>query len=75
MERKGANSDMVRDFTALMNQLKNKELDEFEVGPDDFQAFQQAYMAFDTRKRVIGQAHKNGKLVYHYDHDAGNQSA
>ncbi|CAJ1227011.1 hypothetical protein [Levilactobacillus zymae] len=64
---------MARDFTDLMNQLKDQKIDQFEVGPDEFQAFQKAYMAFDTRKRVIGQAHKDGKLIYRYDHDTGDQ--
>ena len=65
---------MARDFTDLMNQLKEGKIDQFEVEPAEFQAFQQAYMAFDTRKRVIGQAHKNGKLIYRYDHDGGDQA-
>ncbi|KRK73672.1 hypothetical protein FD30_GL000245 [Levilactobacillus namurensis DSM 19117] len=61
---------MARDFTDLMNQLKDQKIDQFEVEPDEFPAFQQAFMAFETRKRVIGEAHKGGKLVYHYDRDA-----
>ncbi len=60
---------MDKDFTALMNQLKNKELDEFEVTPEEFPAFQKAFMAFETRKRVVGQADKGGKLIYRYDDD------
>ena len=63
---------MATDFTDLMNQLKDKKLDQFEVDPESFPAFQQALMAFDTRKRVIGEAHKDGKLIFHYDHDAGD---
>ncbi|MCH4123909.1 MAG: hypothetical protein LKH74_08785 [Levilactobacillus sp.] len=65
---------MAKDFTALMNQLKNKELDEFEVTPEEFPAFQKAFMAFETRKRVVGQAHKGGKLIYRYD-DGGKNDA
>lgn len=65
---------MARDFTDLMNQLKDKKLDQFEVGPDEFQDFQRAFMAFDTRKRVIGKANKGGKLIYHYDQDTGEDS-
>ncbi|UIF30375.1 hypothetical protein KB236_05440 [Levilactobacillus brevis] len=61
-----------RDFTELMNQLKDKKIEQFEVTPEDFPAFQKAFMAFETRKRVVGQAEKGGKLIYHYDHDAGN---
>ncbi|NLR10563.1 MULTISPECIES: hypothetical protein [Lactobacillaceae] len=63
---------MDRDFTDLMNQLKDKKIDQFEVTPTDFPAFQKAFMAFETRKRVVGQAQKDGKLIYHYDHDTEN---
>ncbi|WP_125573642.1 hypothetical protein [Levilactobacillus huananensis] len=63
---------MAEDFTDLLNQLKDGKIDQFDVTPASFPAFQKAFMAFDTRKRVVGQAHKDGKLVYHYDHDAGN---
>ncbi|MFC6274211.1 hypothetical protein ACFQET_01600 [Levilactobacillus tangyuanensis] len=63
---------MAKDFTALMNQLKDKQLSTFEVTPEEFPEFQKAFMAFDTRKRVIGQAEKGGKLIYHYDYEAGN---
>ena len=63
---------MAKDFTDLMNQLKDKKIESFEVTPEDFPDFQKAFMSFDTRKRVVGQANKNGQLIYHYDHDAGN---
>ncbi|MCF7523869.1 hypothetical protein L3X07_13660 [Levilactobacillus brevis] len=49
---------MTKDFTALMNQLKDQKIEQFEVTPEEFPAFQKAFMAFDTRKRVIGQAEK-----------------
>lgn len=62
---------MARDFTALMKQLKDGQIDKFTIGPDDFSDFQRAFMAFDTRKRVIGQAQKNGQIIYRYDHDTG----
>ncbi|AYM02868.1 hypothetical protein [Levilactobacillus yiduensis] len=65
---------MAKDFTDLMNQLKDKKLDEFEVTPEEFPAFQKAFMAFETRKRVVGQAHKGGKLIYRYDDDAQNEA-
>ncbi|WP_395361622.1 hypothetical protein [Levilactobacillus parabrevis] len=63
---------VARDFTDLMNQLKDKKIEQFEVTPEDFPAFQKAFMAYETRKRVVGKAEKNGKLIYHYDYDAGN---
>lgn len=72
-QKKRAGGKIVeRDFTDLMNQLKDKKIAQFEVTPADFPAFQKAFMAYETRKRVVGKAEKNGKLIYHYDHDAGN---
>lgn len=66
---------MAQDYTELMNQLKDQKIDQFEIGPEEFPAFQQAFMAFDTRKRIIGQAHKGGKIIYRYDHDVANGDA
>ncbi|GAA3609655.1 hypothetical protein [Secundilactobacillus similis] len=60
---------MATDYTALMMQLKNGEIDTFTVEPADFMTFQTAYMAFEFRKRIIGKAEKNGTVIYHYDHD------
>ncbi len=53
----------------MMEQLKDGELDEFVVKPDEFMSFYPAYMNFEFRKRVIGKADKLGILTYHYDHD------
>ncbi|ATU71312.1 hypothetical protein CT113_13660 [Levilactobacillus brevis] len=71
-ELKKGDDIVTKDFTALMNQLKDQEIEQFEVTPEEFPAFQKAFMAFDTRKRVIGQAEKGGTLIYHYDQDTGN---
>lgn len=54
-----------------MEQLKSGELAELEVHPDEFMAFYDAYMTFESRKRVIGSAEKNGIITYRYDHEQG----
>lgn len=71
-ELKKGDDIVTKDFTALMNQLKDQKIEQFEVTPEEFPAFQKAFMAFDTRKRVIGQAEKGGTLIYHYNQDTGN---
>lgn len=71
-ELKKGDDIVTKDFTALMNQLKDQKIEQFEVTPEEFPAFQKAFMAFDTRKRVIGQAEKGGTLIYRYDQDTGN---
>lgn len=60
---------LAEDYANLMARLKSGDLDEFTVEPADFMAFQTAYMQFESRKRIVGQAEKNGKIIYHYDHD------
>ncbi|WP_382339087.1 hypothetical protein [Levilactobacillus tongjiangensis] len=71
---KNRGGELDKDYTDLMNQLKDKKIDSFTVTPAEFPAFQRAFMAFETRKRVVGQAEKNGQLIYHYDHDAGEDA-
>nr|WP_306418835.1 hypothetical protein [Secundilactobacillus hailunensis] len=62
-------TDLAEDYANLMARLKSGDLDEFTVEPADFMTFQTAYMQFESRKRVVGQAEKNGKIIYRYDHD------
>ncbi|WP_288528529.1 hypothetical protein [uncultured Secundilactobacillus sp.] len=62
---------MEKDYSELMTQLKSGELDALEVHPDEFMAFYEAYMAFESRKRIVGAAEKNGIITYHYDHEQG----
>ncbi|UDM32445.1 hypothetical protein [Lentilactobacillus laojiaonis] len=57
--------DSQSNYTALLNQLVNEEIDQFKITPSQFQEFQIAFMNFDKRKRVIGSAEKNGEIVYH----------
>ncbi|WP_055679725.1 hypothetical protein [Secundilactobacillus kimchicus] len=53
---------MEKDYSELMTQLKSGELDAVEVHPDEFMAFYEAYMAFESRKRIVGAAEKK----WHY---------
>ncbi len=53
----------------MMEQLKDGELDEFVVKPDEFMDFYPAFTKFEFRKRIVGKADKLGILTYHYDHD------
>ncbi|KRM74641.1 hypothetical protein [Secundilactobacillus collinoides] len=60
---------MDKDYTKMMEQLKDGELDEFVVKPDEFMDFYPAFTKFEFRKRIVGKADKLGILTYHYDHD------
>lgn len=57
------------DYTALLNQLRDGEIKELTIKPDEFFNFQQAFMDYETRKRIIGNAGDHGIVVYHYDND------
>ena len=45
------------------------ERDSFTVTPDEFMAFHDAYMKYEYRKRVIGTADLDGRIVYHFEKD------
>lgn len=57
------------DYTQLMEALRTGERQEFSVAPEDFMAFQTAYMNYEYRKRIIGMAGLGGRVIYHFDQD------
>ncbi|WP_429971339.1 hypothetical protein ACQW5G_01590 [Fructilactobacillus sp. Tb1] len=57
------------DYTELLNQLRDGKISELTITPDEFFIFQQAFMDYETRKRIIGTAGDKGIVVYHYDND------
>ncbi len=57
----------VSDYTKLLNQLKDSQINSILIGPDDFANFQAAFMEFPTRKRIVGSAKLNGQITYTYD--------
>jgi len=57
------------DYTELLDQLRDGKIKELTITPDEFLVFQQAFMDYETRKRIIGNAGDQGIVVYHYDND------
>ncbi|EKK20093.1 hypothetical protein B808_1015 [Fructilactobacillus florum 8D] len=57
------------DFTKRLDELRTGELDSLTVTPDQFFYFQQAFMDYETRKRIVGEAATDGVVVYHYATD------
>ncbi|EHL99281.1 hypothetical protein FEZ41_08015 [Lentilactobacillus parafarraginis] len=55
------------DYPKLLEQLANGDIDKFTVHPEDFMAFQVAFMNFDKRKRVIGTADQGGVVTYVFE--------
>ncbi len=60
---------LATDYTQLMEALRHGERDSFTVTPDEFMAFHDAYMKYEYRKRVIGTADLDGRIVYHFEKD------
>ncbi|MEJ6399588.1 hypothetical protein [Nicoliella lavandulae] len=58
---------MKNNYADLLKQLKNGDIQTIEVTPDEFMAFQKAFMDFESRKRVVGTANREGKIVYHFE--------
>ncbi|WP_413628292.1 hypothetical protein R4B61_04135 [Fructilactobacillus vespulae] len=56
------------DFTELLNQLRDNKIKTLTIQPNEFFIFQQAFMAFETRKKIVGRATNGGTVIYHYDH-------
>lgn len=53
-----------QDFQQLLDDLHAGKIDEFEIIPDDFQAFQRVYHAYPYRTQIVGEAHIGGKITY-----------
>ncbi|MBW1605389.1 hypothetical protein [Lactobacillus sp. Sy-1] len=60
---------METNYSELLTKLKNGDIDKIEVAPKSFMAFQNAFMEFESRKRVVGTASLDGKVVYHFAKD------
>ncbi|WP_268912716.1 hypothetical protein [Lentilactobacillus sp. SPB1-3] len=55
------------EFTDQLQKLRSGEVSEIKVEPADFMNFQEAFMDFEARKRVIGTAQKGGTVVYTFE--------
>lgn len=53
------------DFEQQLDDLRTGKISQFEIGPDNFQAFQRVYHAYPYRTQIEGQAHIGGKIIYH----------
>lgn len=58
---------MPKDYAELLRQLASGELTTLQITADEFMEFQSAYMNFESRKRIVGEAQANGVIVYHFE--------
>ncbi|MGF7437273.1 hypothetical protein [Lentilactobacillus senioris] len=58
---------MQKDYAELLRQLASGELATLQITADEFMEFQSAYMNFESRKKIVGEAQANGIIVYHFE--------
>ena len=58
---------MDRDYAELLRQLAAGEITELEISKEEFSQFQPAFMNFESRKKIVGEAETNGVVVYHFE--------
>lgn len=57
---------MTKNYTQLLEDLKDGKIDKLEITTEEFMDFQREYMNFGHRKNVVGTAKRNGGAIYHY---------
>lgn len=60
---------IIKDYLNLLDQLRDGTISELVVTPDEFMAFQPVLMDFPDRKLIIGEAGREGKVIYRFEHN------
>ena len=55
---------MEKDYTQLMEDLRNSVIDSFTIEPDEFQQFQVQYHQYEFRQQLKGFAKRGGNVEY-----------
>ena len=53
-----------QDYKQLLDDLRAGKIDQFEIGPEQFQEFQPVYPSYPYRTQIVGKAHIGGKIIY-----------
>ena len=53
-----------QDYQQLLDDLRAGKIDQFEIGPEQFQEFQPVYHSYPYRTQIVGKAHIGGKIIY-----------
>lgn len=51
-------------FEQLLDDLRTKKIDHFEITPENFQKFQPIFHAYAYRSQIEGKAQRGGKITY-----------
>ena len=61
------------DYQAQLEQLRNGEIEELIIKPDQFMAFQKVFQAYPYRSQIEGDAKRGGEIHYHVVAGDGDQ--
>ncbi|MDR2660569.1 MAG: hypothetical protein LBC17_00750 [Lactobacillaceae bacterium] len=62
----------MRDFNKELEQLRNKEINEFTITPEEFNDFYKAWENYGYQPQIIGKVEKLGNVKYILNHDHDN---
>ncbi|WP_261806357.1 hypothetical protein [Lapidilactobacillus luobeiensis] len=62
---------MTQDYSQQLQALVSGGLSSLTVTEKDFMSFRKAWLAFPQRKEIVGEAKRNGTVIYHFD-ESGN---
>jgi hypothetical protein len=59
---------MAQDYLALLEALREGELAEFEITPEEFPAFHKVWQNYGYQNTIVGTAHHEGRVTYRKAH-------
>ncbi|MFC6314155.1 hypothetical protein ACFQHW_01040 [Lapidilactobacillus achengensis] len=62
---------MTSDYSQQLQALVNGEISSLTVTEKDFMNFRKAWLEFPQRKEIVGEAKRNGTVIYRFD-ESGN---
>ncbi|WP_179395117.1 hypothetical protein [Lacticaseibacillus absianus] len=57
---------MAPDYRQMMDDMRAGKLDQIEITPETFTAFRAAWTNYAGREEIVGQAKRNGQIIYRY---------
>ncbi|MBU3829820.1 MAG: hypothetical protein H9843_02860 [Candidatus Limosilactobacillus merdavium] len=53
-----------KNYEQVLEDLHSGKIDQFEIKPEEFQAFQPIFHGYQYRTQIEAQAHRGGTLTY-----------
>lgn len=55
------------EYVEMIQQLKDGEINEITIEQPDFMTFRKAWLSFEDRASIVGEAELNGEIIYKYE--------